>query len=333
MRASPRPDAAAAARPRPNRPTPLGHPTLTVVVPVAERTDDLVALYECYAPAVAAVDPSYEFLFVFDGGFVPPPAEVIALGRRDPHVRLLELARVFGETGALRTGFAEARGEIIVTLPSYFQVMPEAIPALIGPLGAGADVVAARRVQRRDGWINQAQSRAFHWLVRRLTGARFSDIACGARGLRRDAAQALVLYGDLHRFIPAIAQQQGFRVVEIPAAQHPADARTRIYRPGTYVRRGLDLLTLFFLLKFTEKPLRFFGLVGLSVAAAGVALCAVLAVQRLGGTPLANRPLLLLGALLIALGAQIAALGLIGEIVVHWQAGERRPDTVKKVVN
>lgn len=306
-------------------------PRVSMVVPVADRADDLVDIYTAHATELRRIDPAYEVVFVFDGSFGPPPPTLLDRAAHDPHLRVLALAHSFGETGALRVGLAESHGEAILTMPPYLQVHPRILSQLWDALVAGADLVVTRRSPRCDGWFNQLQSRIFNSLVRLLTGTSFSDIACGARAMRRDVAESLTLYGDLHRFIPAIAERQGFRVVEIPCAQHAADRRTRIYSVGTYLRRALDLVTLLVLLKFTEKPLRFFGFVGFAFGTIGGVICGVLAIQRLAGIGIANRPLLLLGVLLIALGVQIMAIGLVGEIVVHWQAGDRPLYRIRRV--
>jgi hypothetical protein len=139
----------------------------------------------------------------------------------------------------------------------------------------------------------------------------------------------IALYGDFFRFLPLLVMSAGFRVVEVNAPQHSADRSTRVYRPGIYLRRIIDVFGLFFLLRFTEKPLRFFGLVGSLAGLAGALIVVVLGVQRLGGQGIADRPLLLLGVLLLVLGIQAIALGLVGEIIVHLHASHRRPYRVK----
>ena len=148
--------------------------------------------------------------------------------------------------------------------------------------------------------------------------------------MRRSVAEALPLYGDLHRFIPALALREGYRVEEVPVPQHPSDARMRVYKPGIYLRRLLDIAAFFFLSKFTEKPLRFFGLVGSVFLAAGAGLSLLLLIQRFEGQGIANRPALLLAVLLVALGVQLLGLGLVGEIIVHLRAPHRRGYRVRE---
>lgn len=315
-------------------PRPVGspEPVISVIVPVVRRADELVEIHEAFAAEVGRVTDRYEFLFIFDGGFGPPPDSLVSRSLADRRVRILRFAHPFGETAALRAGIDASRGSIVLTVPPYFQVQPDGIRELLNALRDGADLVVARRAPRRDGWLNRLQSNVFHALVRGVSGGRFHDMGCGMRAFRRDVAESLQLYGDLHRFIPALALRDGYRVSEVAIAQHSADARPRVYSPGIYLRRLLDITNFFFLAKFTEKPLRFFGLLGSTFVAAGSMITAVLLVQRLSGVGIANRPLLLLGVLLLALGIQLMGLGLVGEIIVHLRAPHRRSYRVREIV-
>jgi len=158
-------------------------------------------------------------------------------------------------------------------------------------------------------------------VTRMLTGIRYHDISCGLRAMKRKVAEEIQLYGDLHRFFPLLAYQRGFRVAEIPVQQSRHDARRRMYSPGVYLRRLLDLLTLFFLYKFTKKPLRFFGLIGSAISGAGVMITGYLVLFKLLGlTGLADRPLLIFGVLLLVLGIQLFSIGLLGEIIIFTHA-------------
>jgi glycosyltransferase involved in cell wall biosynthesis len=302
---------------------------ISVVVPVVERAEDIVAVYRAFARELDQRRQEYEFLFVFDGRFTPPP-ELVALSRETDRVRILRFAREFGETAALRLGIEKSQGSLILTLPAYFQVQPEGVRLLLEAVSRGADMAVANRSPRLDSWLNRMQSRAFHSIVARVSSQRFHDMACGVRVMRRSVAEALPLYGDLHRFIPALAIREGYRVDEVPVAQHPKDAQLRVYRPGIYLRRLLDIGAFFFLAKFTEKPLRFFGLVGSAFLAAGAVLSLVLLIQRVEGQGIANRPALLLAVLLLALGVQLIGLGLVGEIIVHLRAPHRRAYRVRE---
>jgi hypothetical protein len=209
-------------------------------------------------------------------------------------------------------------------LPAYRRVQAQALLPLIDRVQNGADLATAVRSPRQDSAVNRLQSRIFHALLTPATGRDFHDLGSGVSAIRREILEQVPLYGDFLRFLPVLAAREGFRVDEVAAAQHPGDRGIRIQSPGTYVRRLLDILGLYFLVRFTEKPLRFFGLIGSAVSFAGLVVLAVLLVQRLQGQGIADRPLLLLGVLLVVVGIQAVALGLIGEIIVHFSATHRR---------
>ncbi|HEV8177343.1 MAG TPA: glycosyltransferase [Gemmatimonadales bacterium] len=306
-----------------------GSSFISVVVPVVERAEDLLAVYQAFARELDALAQDHEFLFVFDGRLTPSP-ELLALARGNEKVRILRFARQFGETAALQLGIEKSRGDLIITLPAYFQVQPQGIHLLLEAVTAGADMVVANRSPRLDSWLNRMQSRVFQSIVGGVSDQRFHDMACGVRVMRRSVAEALPLYGDLHRFIPALALREGFRVDEVAVPQHPGDARMRVYGPGIYLRRLLDIAAFFFLAKFTEKPLRFFGLVGSVFISGGAILSLVLLIQRVDGQGIANRPALLLAVLFLALGVQLIGLGLVGEIIVHLRAPHRRAYRVRE---
>jgi hypothetical protein len=295
--------------------------TVSVVVPVSERPQPLADLYEEYAGPIRDSNVSFEFVFVTQPSFRPKLERLAALREHGEPIHLLEVAQPVGDAVLVKLGAARARGSVIVTLPSYRRVEAEAIPRLISEIEGGADLATARRSPRVDSWINRLQSRVFHLLLGRLVGGRLHDIGCGVHAMRRELLDEIRLYGDFYRFLPLLAIREGYGVKEVPAVQHRADRGTRIYRPGIYLRRLIDIVGVFFLVRFTEKPLRFFGLVGSGLSLAGGGVLFVLLVQRLAGQGIADRPLLLLGVLLVVLGVQAIALGLIGEIIVHLHAG------------
>lgn len=296
-------------------------PDVTLIVPVAERYDDPGKLYRLYVPELEALGKSFEFLFVVDGGQEKIVPSLRRLKEEGARVVFATLSRPFGEAAALSVGLSMARGETILTLASYLQVEASGVRAALAELDAGADLVVARRYPRRDSILNRAQANVFNWIVRRLTGTLFHDIACGFRAMKREVAGELDIYGDLHRFVPVLALREGFRVVEIPVPQREEDRGLRYAGPGIYLRRLLDILSVFFLVKFTRKPLRFFGLVGTAVMVPGVLVLLYLGAYRLlGFGAIGDRPLLLLGVLLVVLGFQSLSLGLIGEIVIFTHA-------------
>lgn len=290
---------------------------LSVVCSVSRLSRNLGEVHRAFSEIVAGTGRSAEFLYVMNGPRPEAEASLLAEAAGPFPRRIFRLAKGFGEAAALDLAFARARGAHVITIPDRFQVVPDDLVAVLARLDAGDEVVVTRREPRHDPILNRLQARVFHGLTHKLSGKRFHDMTCALRGFTREAARSLELYGDLHRFLPILAAARGFAVEEIPVRQRDEDARLRVFGPGVYARRLLDILQIFFLTKFTRKPLRFFGLIGLTIGLVGFLIAVWLTVERLfGETALAERPLLLLGVLLLVLGVQIVSIGLIGEIVI-----------------
>ncbi len=297
---------------------------VTVIVTVVERPEPLDELYREYSDVLHGCGRTYEFIFVAHPYFTAMLEPIAELQRRGEPVQIIETARSIGETALLRMGLANAQGRYVVTVPAYRQVQPGALCELLTAVDDGSDLAVARRWPRLDSRVNRLQHLALHLTAGRLANGTLHDIACGVRAARRDVLEDIPLYGDFARFLPLLAIYNGYRVIEVASPQHPSDLARRVYSPGVYVRRLIDILGLFFLLRFTEKPLRFFGLIGSMLAGVGGVALVVLFVQRLLGQPLGNRPLMLLAVLMATLGVQAIALGLVGEMIVHFNASRRR---------
>jgi hypothetical protein len=297
---------------------------VTVIVPVVERPTSLAALYREFSAPLRQAGRSFEFIFISHPWFRRLTDPLVELAAQGEPIRLMEVMQGVGETALIKLAAAGARGTLLVTLPAYLQTEASAIPGLLARVEAGADLAVAWRWPRRDSLVNRLQNRILHLFVGGITGGRLHDVACGVRALRREVVQEVPLYGEFARFLPLLALREGFAVEEVQSPVHPAAMRPRVYTPGVYLRRFIDVVGLLFLLKFTEKPLRFFGLIGSLLSGLGALLLAVLFFQRLAGESLANRPLLLLAVLMIVLGIQSVALGLIGEMIVHLTASQRR---------
>ena len=296
---------------------------VSVVVTIVERPAPVVGFYREYAEALRKADLEFEFLFVLEPWARKHRQALEELAREGAPIRVLDAPERAGEAGQLKIAARACRANVVVTLPAYRRVDASCIPRLVERLEQSADLVVARRWPRKDAWLNRLQNRGFHVLARAATSRPLHDIACGVRAMRRELLGELPLYGDSTRFLPLFALQEGFVVDEIDCAQHVEDARIRVYPLGTYVRRMLDLFGVFFLLRFTYRPLRFFGPLGAGLSAVGSVVLVILLIQRLLGQGIANRPLLLLGVLLVTLGFQVVALGLVGELIVHLHAQSR----------
>jgi glycosyltransferase involved in cell wall biosynthesis len=309
-------------------------PALSVIVPITKGHENIRSLYLQVVRELTPHGMPFEFIFVLDGpNFPEAESQLRELQTSCSGLRVYRLNRAFGEAAALKTAGAHARGRTILTLAPYFQLAPGAITKILDTLNGGYDLVVARRHPRIDPWFYRLQSRVFHLLTNWLTGIRLWDITCGLRAMKAEVLRAIPLYGDLHLFVPVLAYKHGFRIAEVPVPQNPANAQLRVFPPGLYFRRLLDIVTVFFLFKFTRKPLRFFGLGGAGLFATGFLITGYLATLRLFHvTALGDRPLLVLGVLLMALGFQTASLGLIGEIIVFTHVSKSEDYVVETIL-
>lgn len=245
--------------------------------------------------------------------------------------RMICLHRACDHSAEIQAGLDASDGETIVLLPPYIQSDPDALHRMLEEIENGADYVASWRTPRVDSWWNGFKSRVFNFITRRLTGIKLHDVNSGMRVMSRQLTDHVPIYGDLDRFWPFFANAQGYKIVEVKTRHIEERVKRGDYRLGVYMRRLLDVLALFFLIKFTRKPLRFFGLIGGSTFLAGATITAVLVAQRLFGSPLADRPALIFGVLLIVLGIQLFSLGLLGELLIFTHGKAVRDYHVQRV--
>jgi hypothetical protein len=295
--------------------------TVSVVLVATGPMQPLEELYAETATALRNAGVPFDFTVIYDRIHRGRVKALLGLGKAGEPIQVLEAAQNVGETALLRSALGHCTGTIILTLPPYRRVEPSALPALIRRVqDGGAHLVAARRASAHDPWVNRVQRRLVHALVKGVVGGEFHDLGSGVRVMRAEVLREMPLYGEFSRFLPLLAQREGFVVEEMVVPQAVSDRHTRVYSPGIYLRRSIDLVGVFFLIRFREKPLRFFGLVGGVLTILGGLMLAVMFVQRIMGEPLADRPLLLLAVLLAVIGLQAIALGLVGEIIVHTTA-------------
>ncbi len=311
--------------------------TLVVLASDARPKIDLTTeLISVYGSALEDLGKSYEIVFVDDGVGGDFLRYVERLCQERSNVRAIRFRRAFGESVGIASAVGLARGRYIVTTTWYQQVGVDAIRKALQLLDTNAhDYVAVRRDRRVDSAFARVQSWAFNAYTRMLTKTDLQDLNCSFRAFRREVVEELSFHGDLFRFIAVFAVQKGFRVIEIPVQHVREEGRSTLYTPGVYIRRLLDILSIFFLIKFTRKPLRFFGMVGSVFFVLGLIICATmlyfrfLADRRLG---LADNPLLVLGVFLLVLGIIVGSIGLIGEIIIFLQGRELRDYHIERVI-
>ena len=305
----------------------------SAVIPVGSRVDDVKALIVEYAEELFEAGFRFEVIVVLDG-LKPELCEQLSdLAGSSEWLRIIQFSRQFGESAALMAGFNESRGDFIITLPAYWQVKAPEISKLINSAEQDDDMLIGVRWPRAGSVFERLRRATFHGMLKWITGVSYRDLGCGVRFMTRSVLEEVYLYGDHYRFLPLLAARRGFQVREVELAQSPNDRFRGRYRLREYLHGFLNVMTIFFLVRFTKKPLRFFGSVGFFAAMFGSIGVAVLVTQRLVfGVALADRPALLLASLLIVLGVQLFALGLLGELVIFSHAAESKEYAIRSII-
>jgi dolichol-phosphate mannosyltransferase len=297
---------------------------LSVVVPVRNEEPSVAPLLEELAAVLDDVDPNWEAVFVDDGSTDGTFAALTRLHAERDNVHVVRLRRGFGKAAALTAGFEHAGGDVVVTIDGDGQDDPSEIPRLLAKLDEGFDLVSGWKTRRRDPLRRRVLSRLFNAVAGRISGIRLHDMNCGLKAYRADVVRGLNLYGELHRFVPVLAHQEGYRVAELPVNHRPrAHGRSR-YGLERYVRGFLDLLTVSFMGRYRHRPLHLFGGLGLVLGFVGFAILVYLTALKLAGEAIGHRPLLTLGVLLVVVGMQFFSLGLIGELLTSQHEQRRR---------
>jgi glycosyltransferase involved in cell wall biosynthesis len=292
---------------------------LSVVVPVYNEVENVEPLHREIDAALAPSGLEYEVLFVDDGSTDGTFDRLATLQAGDPHVVVIGLSRNFGQTAALMAGIEHSRGADVALIDGDRQNDPADILRLRAKRVEGYDLVAGWRVERQDAWLSRRlPSRLANWLIGAITGVRLHDYGCTLKVLRGDLARSLRLYGEMHRFIPALVDDLGGRVVEVPVNHRPRVAGTSKYGISRTVRVILDLVTVKFLSLYATRPIHVFGVAGLLATAVGTLITGWLGFERLIlGIPIGGRPIVLLGILLIVMGLQFVTMGLLAELLVR----------------
>lgn len=294
-------------------------PYVSVVIPIYNEEESIALLYERLTESLETLGCGYEILAIDDGSQDRSFELLQNLAQADPRLRVVRFRRNFGQTAAFSAGFHRARGEVVVTIDADLQNEPADIPLLLKKLEEGYDVVSGWREHRQDPFISRRlPSIIANRIISTMTGVHLHDYGCSLKAYRTHVVQGIHLYGELHRFIPAIASWQGVSVTELAVRHHPRQFGASKYGISRTVRVVLDLVTVRFLLSYSTRPMQMFGLLGLISMFLGGTISLYLAVLKLfAGESLSKRPLLQLGVLLIILGAQFISMGLIGELVVR----------------
>ena len=308
--------------------------TVSIVIPLYNEEENVDILHQRTKEAVDQLGLEYEILYIDDGSTDRTLSKLEEIQAKDKRVVVLSLRRNFGQTAAFAAGFDFARGDVVVTMDGDLQNDPKDIPKLL-ELIKDHDLVSGWRKKRKDPFFTRRlPSMIANWVIGKVTGVKLHDYGCSLKAYRRDVIKNLKLYGEMHRFIPAVASWYGVRMAEVETTHYPRLRGKSKYGLSRTVKVILDLITVKFLQSFSTKPLQFFGPIGLFSGAVGFLISLYLSIEKIFlGRPIGGRPLLLLGILLIIVGIQLIGMGLLGEMLVRvYHESQRKPIYVIKKV-
>lgn len=286
------------------------------MIPLFNEVESLPELHARLSEVLDRLPQSTEMIFVDDGSTDGSMEAIRRISERDPRVRGVQFRRNYGKSAALAAGFARASGACLITIDADLQDDPAEIPRLLARLEEGCDLVSGWKRGRVDPFVKRITSRLFNRVTSLLTGVRLHDINCGLKAYRREVTDTIRIYGQLHRFLPVLALQEGFRLGEVEVRHHPRKYGRSKFGASRFASGFFDLLTVLFLTRYTRRPLHLFGIAGIVSFVAGTAISAYLAYEKIvEGTYLSNRPLLFLGILLVIVGVQSISFGLLGEMI------------------
>jgi glycosyltransferase involved in cell wall biosynthesis len=291
-------------------------PEVSIVIPGLNEGPSLAELASRIETAIAATE-NYEIVFVDDGSRDNSWDIIGKLHAQNPRIRGLRMRRNFGKAMALAAGFRESRGDILIMMDADLQDDPADLPAFLEKIREGSDVAVGWKVQRKDPLNRRIASKIFNGTVALTTGVQLHDMNCGFKAYRREVIETVPIYGDLFRFIPALAAADGFRVVEVPVRHHPRAFGQSRYGLERILRGFFDLLSVLFLTRYARKPMHLFGLIGLITGVIGLGLFTYLSILWFSGQGIGARPLLLLSVLLMVLGVQFGSMGFLGEFMTY----------------
>src|SRR5438067_1339763 len=310
---------------------------LSIVIPIHNEEPSLLPLYDRLTAVLESMQKQYEILFV-DAASTDRSFELLAnLVETDERLKVIRLRRNFGQTAALSAGFHEAEGDVIIAMDGDLQHAPEDIPALLRKIDEGYDIASGWRKERVDNALTRKiPSRIANWLMAKASGVELRDFGTTFKAYRAEVLKDVNLYGELHRFIPALASFYGARIAEVPIQNTPRTQGDSHYGIGRTFRVMFDILTIKFLLKYFTRPMHFFGTLGLIGLTSGGGIMTWLAVQKILGYEIviAHGPLMVAGALLLLAGMMMFSTGLIGEMMMrtYFESQDRRIYAVREIL-
>ena len=305
---------------------------ISIVIPLFNEQESILDLYSEICNAISSYNDS-EIIFIDDGSSDGSAEKIIDIASKDSKVKLISFYRNFGKSAALSEGFKNANGDIIITMDADLQDDPAEIPNFVNKISEGSDLVSGWKKVRHDPWAKTFPSKIFNFVTRLLTGVKIHDFNCGLKAYRSSVIKSIEIFGGRHRYIPALAGQKNFSISEIIVNHRPRKYGTTKYGGSRLLHGFFDLLTILFLNKYTQHPLHFFGMIGLTTFTAGILTELVVLYYKFWlGEPFAKHiALLLLGLILLFIGIQFFSIGLLGEMMARYS--EDKEDRVKEIIS
>ncbi|WP_457568011.1 glycosyltransferase family 2 protein [Desulfurobacterium sp.] len=311
---------------------------LSIVVPLYNEEENVDELYKQIKKVLDSLPLDYEIIFVDDGSEDRTVEKLEAIALNDKKVKVVEFARNFGQTPAMMAGMDIADGDVIITMDGDLQNDPEDIPRLLEKIVEGYDVVSGWRKNRKDATISRKlPSKIANWLIGRLTGIKIHDYGCSLKAYRSSVIKRVRLYGEMHRFIPAVVSTvtSPDKIIEIPVKHHPRKYGRSKYGISRTFKVIVDLFYVWFMKKYMQKPIHFFGGIGLLLLFIGLVSFSYLMGVKLMGHPIGGRPLLIISVMLIISGLQMLTTGIISEILmrIYFESQNKKPYVIRRIVN
>jgi glycosyltransferase involved in cell wall biosynthesis len=292
---------------------------LSVVIPVYNEKENISFLYENLNKVLPSLGKKYEVLLIDDGSIDGTFNELLKIHEQNNNYKIIKFRKNFGQTPAMSAGFDYANGEIIITLDADLQNDPQDIPLLLEKMNEGYDIVSGWRINRQDKTVSRKlPSKIANWLIAKLTGVKIHDYGCTLKAYSRDVVKNIELYGEMHRYIPAVASWMGISVAEVPVHHHSRKFGKSKYGISRTIRVILDIIILKYLLSYSQKPIQIFGLIGLFTGSVGGVITIYLIIMRLFfNAALSSRPLFTLSIFMIFIGVQLITMGILGELLMR----------------